>query len=710
MSMIVNPEDLIIVTASLPDGNVGDPYSHTLAASGGTPPYTWSISAGSLPGGLSLDPSSGSITGTPITAGTSNFTAMATDSLSVSVTKPMSITIIPEDLTIVTDSLPNGVVGFPYSQSLMAFGGTPPYTWSISAGSLPDGLPLISTPSTGNIVGTPTTAGTSNFTVMVTDNLGVSVTKPMSILVNPELTIITASLPDGMTYTPYSQTLVASGGTPPYTWSIDAGSLPDGLELDPSSGSITGMPFWETGSWTPPFTVKVSDGYGTSHYVTKTMSITIIPNDLAIVTASLPDGMEYAPYSQALVASGGTPPYTWSISAGSLPTGLLLDPSSGNITGFPYDGTGISSFTVELTDSPGLLTLTKSMSIMIIPNDLTIVTDSLPWGMVGVPYSQTLVASGGTPPYTWSISGYLPQGLSLDPSSGNITGTPTDAINKSFTVVLSDSSGLLTITKPMFIGIAANASNVTIQATLQSPGELVVYDSQNHATGLLNGTVREEIPNSSYNSATHTVVINPANDSYYYQVAGTGSGTYGLEIIHSVGGLTVTFNGIDIPTFSGAIHRYIIDWDALAQGELGVTVQADHDIDGVFERSFASDGILTQGEFMLQTDTVVNFQPDTLNLISKGEAVTVYIELPIGYDVNDIDVSTIRLNGVVPALTKPTNVGDYDNDGVSDLMVKFNRSDVQSILSVGDKVTIAVIGKVNSSVFEGVDHIRVIRE
>jgi hypothetical protein len=222
--------------------------------------------------------------------------------------------------------------------------------------------------------------------------------------------------------------------------------------------------------------------------------------------------------------------------------------------------------------------------------------------------------------------------------------------------------------------------------------------------------VREEIPNSSYNSATHTVVINPANDSYYYQVAGTGSGTYGLEIIHSVGGLTVTFNGIDIPTFSGAIHRYIIDWDALAQGELGVTVQADHDIDGVFERSFASDGILTQGEFMLQTDTVVNFQPDTLNLISKGEAVTVYIELPIGYDVNDIDVSTIRLNGVVPALTKPTNVGDYDNDGVSDLMVKFNRSDVQSILSVGDKVTIAVIGKVNSSVFEGVDHIRVIRE
>ena len=153
-----------------------------------------------------------------------------------------------------------------------------------------------------------------------------------------------------------------------------------------------------------------------------------------------------------------------------------------------------------------------------------------------------------------------------------------------------------------------------------------------------------------------------------------------------------------------------IDWDALSQGDMGVTVLADLNIDGVFERIFASDGILTQDEFMLQTDTVVTFQPDTLNLKSKGEVVTVYIELPNGHDVNNIDVSTIRLNGVVPALTDPTNVGDYDNDGVSDLMVKFNRSEVESILSVGDEVAIAVIGKVNSSVFEGVDHIRVIRE
>lgn len=106
----------------------------------------------------------------------------------------------------------------------------------------------------------------------------------------------------------------------------------------------------------------------------------------------------------------------------------------------------------------------------------------------------------------------------------------------------------------------------------------------------------------------------------------------------------------------------------------------------------------------------VDFDPDTLNLRSKGRFVTVYIELPPGYDVSQIDVSSIMLNGTVPALVKPTQVGDCDGDGVPDLMVKFDRAAVQGILTIGDQVNIAISGKVAGIDFEGSDIIRVIDE
>jgi PKD repeat protein len=106
--------------------------------------------------------------------------------------------------------------------------------------------------------------------------------------------------------------------------------------------------------------------------------------------------------------------------------------------------------------------------------------------------------------------------------------------------------------------------------------------------------------------------------------------------------------------------------------------------------------------------TNVDFDPDTLNLKSKGKFVTVYIELPPGDDVNNIDISTVILNGVVPALDKPTQVGDYDNDDVPDLMVKFDRTAVQEILTPGDEVEIIITGEVAGDIFEASDIIRVI--
>jgi subtilisin family serine protease len=155
-----------ISTTSLPNGTQNVVYSATLAASGGTLPYTWSITSGSLPTGLTLTPSTGAISGTPSGTGTSNFTVQVADANSLTATKPLTLTVVAPP-TVTTTSLPNGTQNAAYSATLAATGGTLPYTWSITSRTLPAGLTL--TASTGAISGTPSGTGTSSFTVQVAD-------------------------------------------------------------------------------------------------------------------------------------------------------------------------------------------------------------------------------------------------------------------------------------------------------------------------------------------------------------------------------------------------------------------------------------------------------------------------------------------------------------------------------------------------------------
>ncbi len=473
-ALTVNAPVTVTTASPLPSGGIGNSYSETLAAAGGSGTYTWSVTSGTLPAGLTLTAASGLISGTPTTAGTSHFVAKATDSLGGHGSETLALTI-SNALTITTSSpLPTGTVGVNYSTTLTATGGSG-YTWSVSAGALPAGLTLGA--STGVISGQPASAGTPSFTIKVTDSAHAAATKAFTMTVNPALVIITASpLPTGTVGVNYSQTLAATGGSGSYTWSVSGGALPAGLTLAPGTGVISGQP---ATPGTPSFTIQATDTNAAT--ATKPFSITI---DAAIVitTASpLPTGTVGVNYSQTLAATGGSGSYTWSVSGGALPAGLTLAPGTGVISGQPATP-GNASFTIQATDTNAAST-TKPFSVTI-DAALTITTTSpLPAGEVGIGYSDTLTATGGSGSYTWAIgAGSLPVGLTLAAGTGTINGTPTTAAASNFTIQVTDTNSV-TASLPVALTVnpAATITSVSPNVGYQGlPMEVTITGLNSH--------------------------------------------------------------------------------------------------------------------------------------------------------------------------------------------------------------------------------------
>ncbi len=343
-------------------------------------------------------------------------------------------------LTITTATLPNGVLGLNYSATLSATGGTAPYSWSF-AGQLPPGLGAT---AAGVISGVPSTSGSYSVTAAVTDTRGNFASKSFSININASgssLSVSTTSLPAGAVGQNYSATLAASGGAAPYSWAVGSDfPASTGLSLNSQTGVISGVPA-TSGSF--QFTAQVTDS--AHNTATGAVALTINPAPLTITTvAPLFTGTTGTAYSQTFTASGGQPPYTWSIVSGSLPTGLTLSPSTGIVQGTPPTA-GTSNFTIQVADSAGAKT-SQPFSIVVSPPVLTItVGGTLPPGTAGVAYNQKLpvTAVGGTPPYSWAIAAGSVPGLSLDPNSLVLSGTPTAAGNYNMTVQTADAAGLI---------------------------------------------------------------------------------------------------------------------------------------------------------------------------------------------------------------------------------------------------------------------------
>jgi hypothetical protein len=304
----------------------------------------------------------------------------------------------------------------------------------LTSGVPPDGIRLDS--NGGSLSGTPTVVGSFSFTLRAVDSVHAFADRQLQISTTAGLIIITApALAPATVGLPYAQSLGAAGGRPPYVWSISSGGLPSGITLSTGTGALGGVPS-AAGSF--QFTVDVTDSL--ARKASKQFSLAVTAAVVISSAPDLPPATAGASYSQALAATGGTPPYLWNITSGGLPPGLSFDAGTATISGVPTLG-GSYTFAAQVTDNNSV-TASKQFTLAVTSN-LTITTASpLPAATAGSPYARSLSAAGGVPPYVWTMkTGSLPPGLALDPAGNAIAGTPSASGAFAFTLQVADASG-----------------------------------------------------------------------------------------------------------------------------------------------------------------------------------------------------------------------------------------------------------------------------
>jgi len=451
-------------------------YSGGLSVANGTAPYVWSIASGTLPTGLTIDAGTGVISGTPTDTTYTDrpLTIRVVDAVGSSAQQ--AVTLRYADVLTLGGTYANATEAVAYSDGLDAAGGHLPRTWAITSGSLPSGLTFNT--STGVISGTSSDVSSVSLGISVTDASGdiASGTFSLSVVSAYTAISITGNITNGVqnvetlsafSIMPTYSGLVIAGGTGSYSysWARISGSTAI------NAGSPTSLSTSFVGTVAPGastvgfFRLTVSDGISSATY-DFTASAT---NTYVVMTlgATVGRATRTVAYTGTLNRGGGKSPFSFVVTAGTLPAGITLNAGTGALSGTPTDTSYTDrSMTFRVTDDLGA---TANVSATIGYRNFPTLSYPASFAMRTRAYSLSPTQSGGHSPLAYALqSGSLITGLSLSSTTGEVTGTPT-----------STSYGVVAVTVRLTDDMAnvvdaaqsvTYADNLTIAGTVASPG------------------------------------------------------------------------------------------------------------------------------------------------------------------------------------------------------------------------------------------------
>ena len=432
---------------------------------GGTTPLSYGVSP-ALPAGLSFNTATGQITGTPtVASAAATYTVTVTDANGATATATFSLTVSAG----VTATQSVAAISLTINRAATAVtpvtgsGGTAPLTYG-AAPALPAGLSYNT--ANGQVSGTPTVVSAATiYTVTVTDANGATATATFSLTVNSAVTA-TQSVASIVLTVNHAATAVTpvtgSGGTGTLTYGV-APALPAGLSYNTANGQITGTP--TVVSAATIYTVTVTDANGATG--TATFSLTVNPAVTAttnVATTVLTENRAATAFLP-VAGAGGTAPLAYSVSP-ALPAGLSISTTTGQVTGTPIVASAAATYTVTVTDANGA-TATATFSLTVntaVTATTAIATTTLTENHAATPFTP-VTGGGGTTPLVYSVSPALPAGLSFNPATGQITGTPTITLAAStFTVTVTDANNA-TATATFSLTVSGALSATTVVAT-----------------------------------------------------------------------------------------------------------------------------------------------------------------------------------------------------------------------------------------------------